>query len=160
MRRGSTTVALLAALALLGVTPPGHPLPVIDVAAPKAALRLEVAQTDNEREYGLMNRTVVQPHTGMLFVFDQDGPIAFWMKDTLIPLDMVFAGADGTVRKVFANVKVVSPSLPDAQIPLEQGSAKFVIELAAGEAKQDGITPGIKLNLSHIPPVAADQGGT
>jgi uncharacterized membrane protein (UPF0127 family) len=71
--------------------------------------------------------------------------VAFWMKDTLIPLDMVFLAPDGTVRKVFARVPVVSPQLPDADIPLEQGSAKFVIELPSGEAAQDGLRPGARV---------------
>lgn len=155
----SAFAAVWLATIVLGATPSPGPLPVISVAAPKATLRLEVAQDDPQREHGLMDRTVVPPHTGMLFVFEDDGPIAFWMKDTLVPLDMVFLGADGTVRKVFENVKVVSRTLPDAQIPLEQGAAKYVIELAAREAKQDGIAPGIKLDLSHIPPVPSGAGG-
>ena len=85
------------------------------------------------------------PHTGMLFVFEADAPVAFWMKDTLIPLDMVFLGPDGRVRKIFARVPVVSPQLPDARIPLEQGSAKFVIELPAGEVAKDGLIPGVRI---------------
>jgi uncharacterized membrane protein (UPF0127 family) len=60
---------------------------------------------------------------------------------------MIFVGADGTVRHVFANVPVVSPTLPDANIPLETATAKYVIELAAGEARQAGIMEGTKLKL-------------
>ena len=67
-----------------------------------------------------MDRTSLPPHTGMIFVFDGDGPIEFWMKNTLIPLDMVFVAADGTVRKV-SSVPVLPPGMPDAKIPLEPG---------------------------------------
>jgi uncharacterized membrane protein (UPF0127 family) len=88
-------------------------------------------------------------HSGMLFVFDSDMPVAFWMKDTLIPLDMIFVAPDGTVRKVFVRVPVVSPQLPDQNIPLERGSAKYVIELRAGEAPLDGLQPGA--HLSGLP---------
>jgi uncharacterized membrane protein (UPF0127 family) len=84
-------------------------------------------------------------HTGMLFVFDRDALVAFWMKDTLIPLDMVFLAPDGRVRKVFARVPVVSPKLPDSQIPVEEGSAKYVIELPAGEAALDGLRLGARV---------------
>ena len=92
--------------------------------------------------------TALAPHTGMLFVFSSEQPESFWMKDTLIPLDMVFVGADGVVRHVFANVPVVLPTLPDANIPLETANAKYVIELAAGEARQDGIMEGTTLKIS------------
>jgi uncharacterized membrane protein (UPF0127 family) len=129
-------------------------LVVVVVHAPKSDLRLEVAQTAAQREYGLMNRTSLAPHTGMIFVFPQDGEVAFWMKDTLVPLDMVFVGSDGTVRLVDANVPTVPPALPDAQIPLENGAAKYVIELPGGEASADGIEMGTRLNLAEVPAAA------
>ena len=140
---------LLAALletAAPGATP--EPLPAaqtlnsIRVRAPKVTLRLQVAATELQRERGLMSVTHLAPQTGMLFVFERDEPVAFWMKDTLIPLDMVFVSADGVVRKVFVSVPVVPRALPDGQIPLEQGGAKYVIELAAGEAAKDGLRAG------------------
>lgn len=120
-------------------------LAAIALQAPRAQLRVQVAKTGPERERGLMGVTKLPTHTGMLFIFEKDEPVAFWMKDTLIPLDMVFIGADGTVRRVYARVPVVSRTLPDGKIPLEQASAKYVIELPSGEASRDGITPG-----SHI----------
>ena len=126
-------------------TPPPSPPPAIVVRAPQATLHLEVAASDADRERGLMYRTSLPANTGMLFVFGSDGPVDFWMKNTLIPLDMVFIAADGTVRKVFARVPVVSPALPDGRIPLEEVSARYVIELPAGEAAVDGIVPGTKL---------------
>lgn len=124
-------------------------LPMVTVQAPKAALHLQLAVTEPERERGLMDVTHLAPHTGMIFVFDTDAAVAFWMKDTLIPLDMVFLGADGTVRQVFSRVPVVPRSLPDAKIPLEQGTAKYVIELPAGEAASDGLRPGVR--VSRLP---------
>ena len=122
-------------------------LPVVTVRAPQAALHLEVARTEAERETGLMGRAALAPHSGMLFVFDQDGPIAFWMKDTLVPLDMVFLASDGTVRTIYAGVATVPPSLPDDAIPREAGFAKYVIELPAGEAERDGIGVGTRLGV-------------
>ena len=116
------------------------------VRAPKATLTLQIAKTDPEREFGLMNVTKLYPHTGMIFVFDQDGPVEFWMKDTLIPLDMVFVGPDGTVRTVFTNVPVVPATTADDKIPRRSGEAKYVIELPAGEATKDGIIPGVLLS--------------
>ncbi len=60
-----------------------------------------------------MDRKSVAPHTGMIFVFDGDGPVEFWMKDTLEPLDMIFVGADGKVRRIYANVPVVAAGVGD-----------------------------------------------
>ena len=119
--------------------------------APKHDLVLEVARTPAQRERGLMNRATLPAHTGMLFVFDADEPVAFWMKDTLVPLDMIFIGSDGRVRRVFANVAVVSPSLADDRIPRENGTARYVIELPAGEAAQDGIAAGVRMELRGVP---------
>ncbi len=84
-------------------------LPTVVVHAPRADLTLEVARTEAQREHGLMDRTAIAPHTGMIFVFERRRrPSNFWMKDTLVPLDMIFIAADGTVRRVFANVPVVA----------------------------------------------------
>lgn len=126
-------------------------LSTVVIHAPRADLTLEVARTEAQREHGLMDRAAVPPHTGMIFVFDRDEPVAFWMKNTLVPLDMIFVAADGIVRRVYSNVAVVAPALPDEEIPREAGQAKYVIELRAGEAAADGIAPGIKLDLSHVP---------
>jgi uncharacterized membrane protein (UPF0127 family) len=125
-------------------------LPMVTVQAPKATLHLEVASTDAQREHGLMDRTHLGAHDGMIFVFAADAPVSFWMKNTLIPLDMIFVGQDGTVRRIYANVPVLPPNTPDDRIPLEPGTAKYVIELNAGEAERDGIVAGTKLDLHGV----------
>ncbi|MGA9420696.1 MAG: DUF192 domain-containing protein [Candidatus Cybelea sp.] len=126
-------------------------LSTVVVHAPRATLTLEVARTEAQREQGLMNRKTVAPQTGMIFVFDRDDSVEFWMKDTLVPLDMIFVAANGTVRRVFANVPVVSPTLGVGAIPREGAKAKYVIELHAGEAASDGIATGVKLDLRDLP---------
>lgn len=126
-------------------------LPTVVVHAPRAELTLEVASTDAQRERGLMDRTAIPPRTGMIFVFERDEPVEFWMKETLVPLDMIFIAADGTVRRIYSNVPVVAPTMADESIPRESGEAKYVIELRAGEASQDGIAQGIKLDLHDVP---------
>jgi uncharacterized protein len=137
-----TSLALFLALAL----------PTVLVQAPRAQLTLEVARTETQREHGLMDRSSIPPHTGMIFVFEHDDLVEFWMKDTLVPLDMIFIGGDGTVRRVYADVPVVARTLRDDQIPLEGAAAKYVIELRAGESSKDGIVPGVKLDLRSVPP--------
>jgi uncharacterized membrane protein (UPF0127 family) len=135
----------LAFAVALAATPAPQSLRAVVLQAPRALLHVQVAQTEEQRERGLMSVRHLAPHTGMLFIFDDDGPVAFWMKDTLVSLDMVFLAPDGQVRKVFARVPVVSPQLPDPDIPLEQASAKYVIELPAGEAALDGLRPGTRV---------------
>lgn len=98
-----------------------------------------------------MSRTSLAPQTGMIFVFTSDSRVSFWMKDTLVPLDMIFVAADGTVRKVFARVAVVAPETPDAKIPIETAQARYVIELSAGEAARDGIVAGTQLRFARTP---------
>ena len=138
-------IALLFAAVIAAATPAPQHLPAIAVHAPHAMLTLQVAKTEAERETGLMSVTDLRVHTGMVFVFDADQPVEFWMKDTLVPLDMVFVAADGTVRSVAANVPVVSEDAPDDAIPRRSGTGKYVIELPAGEAAKDGIVPGVHL---------------
>jgi uncharacterized membrane protein (UPF0127 family) len=140
-------------LAVLTTPPPQH-LTSITVDAPRAVLHLQVARTESERELGLMSVTELPPHTGMLFVFDRDAEREFWMKDTLVPLDMVFLGARGRVRAVFPNVPVVPLNTPDDRIPRRDADAKYVIELPAGEAAQDGIVDGVR--LPEIPAKSRD----
>lgn len=145
-------IAMLLALVVstAPTMPPPQHLPTMTVRAPSATLTLQVAKTEWQREDGLMNVTALPEHTGMLFVFPQDGPVAFWMKDTLIPLDMVFVGSDWKVRSVAARVPTVPPTMPDENIPLERGNAKYVIELPSGEAAQDGIVPGVRLDAVAV----------
>jgi uncharacterized protein len=138
-------LAILLAIVAAAATPAPQHLPTIAVNAPKATLTLQVAKTQDQRELGLMSVTKLPDHTGMVFVFDTDAPVEFWMKDTLVPLDMLFVGADGTVRSVDANVPVVPENTPDNAIPRRSGTAKFVIELPSGEAAKDGITVGTRL---------------
>ncbi|MBV8244610.1 MAG: DUF192 domain-containing protein [Candidatus Eremiobacteraeota bacterium] len=117
-------------------------LATIDLHAPKAMLHVEVARTEAEREHGLMDRRSLPAHTGMLFVFTSDEPVAFWMKDTLISLDMVFIDARGRVRLVAPNVATPQPNVPDEQLQRIYGKAEYVLELPAGEATDDGLTAG------------------
>jgi uncharacterized membrane protein (UPF0127 family) len=145
--------ALVLAVALTQSSPQPVPtpqtLPAIWLSAPHAKLRIQVARTEPQRERGLMGVRKLPAHTGMLFVFDTDAPIEFWMKNTRVPLDMVFIGKDGFVRTVFANVPVVPVDTPDNQIPRRDGIAKYVLELPAGEAARDGFWYGV--HISKLP---------
>jgi len=126
------------------------PVPVA-VTAPKATLEVRVANTWTTREYGLMCVTALAPHTGMIFVFSGgDRPQSFWMKNTLIPLDMVWVRNNGRVDTVAAKVPSTTTDTPDIAIPRRLGTGTYVIELAAGEAARDGIVAGAHLDISRV----------
>lgn len=107
---------------------------------------VEVADTDRERQYGLMCRRSLAADRGMLFVFPSARPQVFWMRNTLIPLDIIYIGANGKVVSISRNVRPLdengAPSI---------GPAKFVLELAAGRAGQIGLLPGDRVNHRALP---------
>lgn len=124
---------------------------IITIQAPNEKLTLEVADTESSREYGLMFRTQLAPHAGMIFVFSYDERQGFWMKNTMIPLDMLFVRSNGTIDSIAANVPAQSAQTPGEEIRRD-GFGKYVIELAAGEARRAGLHPGLKLILPKMEP--------
>ena len=98
----------------------------------------EVADTDEARSRGLGGRTELAPGRGMWFVFATDDYWPFWMKDTLIPLDMVWVAADGTIVTIARDVQ--PESYPAVLRPTEP--ARYVLELPGGFAASRGIAEG------------------
>jgi hypothetical protein len=116
----------------------------------QATLTLETAVTDEEQKRGLMGRESLAADGGMLFVFDSAEPRSFWMKNTLIPLDMIFVGPDGTVL----NVEHASPEPNASDSDLERyesdGDAQYVIETNRGFANETGIGPGTTVEFEGL----------
>lgn len=110
---------------------------------------VEVADDGAERAQGLMFRENMDPAAGMLFVYDRPGRAQFWMKNTLIPLDMIFADASGRVTRVHSN------AVPGDLTPIDGGDGVvYVLEINGGLAERLGIAPGAELR--H--PAVADDG--
>jgi len=101
---------------------------------------VELALNDAERSRGLMYRDKLGPYDGMLFDFYQDAPVSFWMKNTLIPLDMLFIAGDGTIKSIHANAVPHSTETIPSQFPV-----RAVLEINGGSAKLLGIKPGDKV---------------
>ena len=119
------------------------PLQPLEIATSKgpAKFMVEFADTEKTREYGLMCRKLVAPDRGMLFDFK--GPVdnvAFWMRNTLIPLDIIYIRPDGTVLSIARN----APPLNESPVPAG-GRIRAVLELASGRAAQLGILPGDRI---------------
>ena len=101
---------------------------------------VELALNDAERSRGLMYREKLGPYEGMLFDFYQDAPVSFWMKNTLIPLDMLFIASDGTIRHIHPNATPLSTESIPSQFPV-----RAVLEINGGSARLLGIKPGDKV---------------
>ena len=102
---------------------------------------VEVAATPEEQAYGLMNRSSLAPDRGMIFPMDPPRDARFWMKNTLIPLDIIFIRPDGTIANIAANTVPMSLD----PVPSE-GPVKAVLEIAGGRAAELGIAPGDTVN--------------
>ena len=161
--RGSQPPAVVAACAnpalpagiLAGSVPvaagvPARPLATVEVRGGNAPLTLAVAADEGSRELGLMCVTRLQPRHGMIFVFEQPSSQTFWMKNTLVPLDMVWVGADGRITTIAEHVPASTRETPDDQVARRTGFGGFVIELRDGDATLDGLRPGIKLSLPKL----------
>jgi uncharacterized membrane protein (UPF0127 family) len=98
---------------------------------------VELAANDEDRARGLMFRKELPEGRGMLFDFKQEQDTAFWMKNTYIPLDMIFIRADGTIRRIAANTE----PLLERTVP-SGGPVRYVLEVIGGTAKKLGIEPG------------------
>jgi len=100
---------------------------------------VEVAATPQQQETGLMFVKHLAPDRGMIFPYDPPQPVAFWMHNTLIPLDMVFIRADGTIARI-----ATAKPLDDTPVPSGEPIAA-VLEIAGGRAAELGIVPGDKV---------------
>ena len=107
---------------------------VITRGTAKHNFTVEVARTPDEQAKGLMGRTSLPKEGGMLFPFDPPKIATFWMKNTLIPLDMIFIRADGTIDRIAEN------TVPESLAPVASGGeVKAVLELAGGTAPTLGL---------------------
>lgn len=98
---------------------------------------VEVAGTPQEQAQGLMFRTELAPDAGMIFPFPSLKPASFWMKNTVIPLDIIFVRADGRIESIAANTVPYSLDAVSSD-----GPVAAVLELAGGRAAELGIEPG------------------
>lgn len=114
-------------------------------------VRVELALTREEQSKGLMFRTELKEDRGMLFVFAEPGDKSFWMKNTLVELDIVFLDKDLKIGKVFHRVTPSSPEQGE-DVARVEAPARCVLELAGGAARKHGLKPGARLKISFPPP--------
>lgn len=140
---------LLIAL-LLGVSPSlsfAQAAPVIELTVGMHRIEAEVVNTQETRMRGLMMRTSMPAHRGMLFVFDADARHCMWMKNTLLPLSVAFLDDQGKI----VNVEEMKPQTEDNHCAAKP--ARFALEMNAGWFKARGIGPGMQLRgIDRAPP--------
>jgi len=116
---------------------PVDPAPLVAMTSVgERSFTIEIADDPSERSAGLMFRESMDDDHGMLFVFEQTRPVAFWMRNTPMPLDLVFIGEDGSVRDILPgepfSLAHIGPADP----------VRFVLELKRGTAEKAGIKKG------------------
>jgi len=111
----------------------------------QARFSVDLAQTAAERSQGLMFVENMPASRGMLFIYPDEQPVAFWMQNTLIPLDMIFADATGLIHKVHSN------AIPGDTTAIDGGTSRFVLEINGGLAQAIGLTAGSELRHPSVP---------
>ena len=117
----------------------------VDTKSGPHSFTVEVAADDESRERGLMFREKMAPDAGMLFDFRTPQPVSFWMENTVLPLDMLFVRADGTIARIKANATPYSrENIPSGE------PVQLVIELNGGRAAALGIEEGARVHAPQI----------
>jgi len=119
-------------------------LPAVTLTIGSQKLVAEIATTPEQREVGLMNRFSLKPDHGMLFVFERPEPLAFWMRNTYVPLSIAFIAADGRIL----NIDDMQPQTDDAH--WSKGPAVYALEMKKGWFAERGIGPGAMVQGSPI----------
>ncbi len=140
-------LALVLALSLVPAERITSPQPtlaqsalVIETKRGPARFTIELATTPEQHERGLMFRPRLAPDAGMLFLYETDRPHSFWMKNTLIALDILFVKADGVIARIAAGTK------PLSEEPIASGEpVRAVLEIPGGRAAELGVAVGDRL---------------
>jgi uncharacterized membrane protein (UPF0127 family) len=148
-------ILLAAAAALIGCSPqaavPAPPerssagLEQVNLTVQSAGkthnFTVEIARTPQEQAQGLMHRQSLAPDRGMIFPYEPPQPVGFWMKNTLIPLDMIFIRADGTIGRIAENTVPMSLEMVPSVEPVVA-----VLEIAGGRSRELGIKAGDRVD--------------
>jgi uncharacterized protein len=135
-----TVTESVAQAAARAATARTEPLTIVTKAGAKR-FDVEVMRDDASRARGLMFRRQMAPEHGMLFDFERDEPVTMWMKNTYLPLDMLFVRPDGVISRIAADTEPLSTAI----IP-SGGPVLAVLELNAGVAAKLGIQPGDRID--------------
>ena len=117
------------------------PLERLTISAAGQSLTVEVARTEAQREHGLMERTNLGPRDGMIFVFDRDDHLSFWMKNTPTPLSIAFLSVEGKILQI-EDMEPFSESIVRSRL-----SARYALEMRKGAFAELGIREGDRVTF-------------
>lgn len=139
------SILALFALILLAACANENSLTIITKDGAKHKFNIEIMDNDETRAKGMMFREEIAPNFGMLFDFQEERQVAFWMKNTLIPLDMIFIAANGEIKNIHVN------AMPQdlTAIPSDE-PVRFVLEIAGGRSVELGISKGDRLEYKLV----------
>jgi uncharacterized membrane protein (UPF0127 family) len=138
--------ALCAASAASAQAAPQPRLPTLELGAGMHNIVAEVARTPQQQQIGMMMRTKMEQHEGMLFVFDEIGPRCFWMRNTLLPLSIAYIADDGTIVNI-AEMQPQSDASHCSDKPV-----RFALEMNQGWFAKRGIKAGMRLRGTPFKP--------
>ena len=119
---------------------------VFDTPGGVVRFDVEIADDSAERARGLMYRRELPEGQGMLFIYEDPQPVAFWMKNTLIPLDLIFMDATGLVRHIHPMARPLDETAIPGALPGDPVPTRLmVLEIAGGEAARLGLSPGVTM---------------
>jgi uncharacterized membrane protein (UPF0127 family) len=139
--QGLSVLVLSAWVAIGAAHAAGLQTVEIATAGGVRSFSVELARTERAIDRGLMYRKSLPDGHGMLFDFGREQPIEMWMKNTFIPLDMIFIDGDGRIRSIAENTKPLSRRLISSR-----GRVRAVLEINAGTARRLGIAPGDRVS--------------
>ena len=157
-------IFLFAAALALGALASGAAAPASKCVPQKAAkktaltfpdgktIKIDIVDTPATREIGLMCVTKMKHDYGMLFVFSQDMYLNFWMKNTLVPLDILWIGPDKKIAVIHEKLKASTVDTPDDKVATAGGRGQFVLELASGETSRRKLKAGDVLQFEAVIP--------
>jgi len=111
-------------------------LPTVPLTIGTHKLMAEIARTPDQQSVGLMNRFSLKPDHGMLFVYERNEPLSFWMRNTYIPLSIAFIAPDGRI----VNIEDMKPQTDETH--WSRGPAMYALEMKKGWFAERGIGPG------------------
>jgi hypothetical protein len=123
-----------------------EPEVVLTTRAGEQHVKVEIARSDPEREHGLMFRQKLEPGRGMIFLFERPQKLKFWMRNTYIPLDMIFIGADKHVVYVEENAEPLTTTSRGT----DEEDSQFVLEVPGGWARAHGVERGVAVKFVDI----------
>ncbi|HOX22125.1 MAG TPA: DUF192 domain-containing protein [Elusimicrobiales bacterium] len=119
-------------------------------------VQADVVSTPEKMARGLMYAQGLPAGKGMFFLYQEEGPRRFWMKNMLFDLDIIFLRHDGRMNRIFKNVRRSAPGTPDSDVSVVEGNGSYVLEVAAGFADQNGLKEGARAEISFsTAPVSA-----